>query len=507
MKQLSPIVLTVLLCFLFGLLKSFAQVGQKPNILFIFTDDQQYNTINALGNSEIITPNIDKLVTEGTAFVNAYNMGGWTGAVCVPSRGMLISGRSVWDTEENNKILKIDDVAQSQTWPVLMREAGYQTYMTGKWHIQVAPEKVFDSVVNERPGMPKDSWSMKLMRPYFEKLIELDSPERNALLPVGYGRPLDVNDKSWSPSDPKFGGFWEGGKHWSEVLKDDAVNFIEQASQKENPFFMYLAFSAPHDPRQAPQKYIDMYPLENISVPKNFLPEFPYNEEMSNGRSQRGENLAPFPRTELSVKKHIQEYYASITHLDAQVGDILKALKTAGKFDNTIVIFTSDHGLAMGQHGMFSKSTLFEHSVKMPLIISGMGIPKKKRIEENVYMQDIMPTTLEMAGAKIPDYVFFNSFLDVIHNDHKSHYSAIYGGLKQHQRSIIKNRFKLYVLTKIDKVFLFDLEKDPYEINNLANDPSQKSKVVLLFQDLITLQKTVNDKLDIARTLTKFKNQ
>lgn len=490
------------------LVSFFVKAQEKPNIIFILTDDQQYNTIHTLGNNKIITPNIDKLVHEGTTFINTYNMGGWTGAVCVPSRGMLVSGLSVWDTEKNNKILNTDAIAQSKTWPVLLRKAGYETYMTGKWHVKVDAKKVFDIVVNERPGMPKDAWSMKAMRPYYDKLKELDSPERNELLPIGYGRPLSADDNSWSPSDPKFGGFWEGGKHWSEVLKDDAVNFIEQAAKKDNPFFMYLAFNAPHDPRQAPQKYIDMYPLDNISIPENFLTEYPYNEDMSNGRSQRGENLAPFPRTKFAVKKHIQEYYASITHIDEQLGRILKALKTSGKAENTIIVLTSDHGLAMGQHGMFSKSTLFEHSTKVPFIIVGKNIPKNKKIETPIYLQDIVPTTLEWANTEIPNHIFFKSLNSIIKNKEQyKHYNAIYGAMKKHQRSITQNGFKLMIFTKIKKVQLFDLKNDPFEINNLADNSAYKDKTIQLFNELFQLQKEMKDELDISNILIKFQKQ
>lgn len=473
--------------------------ANKPNILFIITDDQQYNTINALGNNEIITPNLDKLVTQGTTFLNAYNMGSWTGAVCVASRGMIISGLSVWDTEKNNAKLKKDSTAQANTWLVLMKNSGYKTYMTGKWHVKVPAKKVFDVVVNERPGMPKDSWSMKAMRPYFNDLKKLDSPERNSLLPVGYGRPLDENDTTWSPSNKKFGGFWEGGIHWSEVIKNDAIDFLDDSKNSKEPFFMYLAFNAPHDPRQSPQEFIDMYPVESIKVPENFVVEYPDNEAMANGRSQRGENLAPFPRTEYAIKKHIQEYYAAITHLDEQVGHILEKLETSGQNENTIIVFTSDHGLAMGQHGMFSKSTLFEHSVKAPLIISGTNIPKGKKVNSRVYIQDIVPTILEMTNTKVPDYMFFKSLKNSVLGEASTHHQMIYGGMKKHQRSIIKDNYKLYILVKIKKIMLFNLEEDPLEMNDLGSNPEYRDRVKSLFQALIELQKEVNDELDLSK--------
>ena len=490
-----------------SLFNSFCQNEQKPNFIFIITDDQSYNTVASQGNKEIVTPNMDRLAKSGISFSHAYNMGGWTSAVCNPSRSMLNSGRSVWNTQKNNVKLKAKDpVAIAESWGNIMNRAGYDTYMTGKWHVKAPVENMFKNVVNERPGMPKDAWGMKAMRPHFKELKKLDSPERNKYLPVGYGRPLDENDNSWSPYDPKFGGFWEGGKHWSEVLKDDAIEFINNAEKSENPFFMYLAFSAPHDPRQAPKEYIDMYPLDKISVSKNFLTENPYNEEMGSGRSQRGECLAPFPRTEFAIKTHLQEYYASISYLDAQLGLILDKIEKSDISDNTYIIFTSDHGMAMGQHGLMSKSNLYDHTIRVPLIITGKGVAKNKVLDQDVYFQDAMPTVLELANIPKPDYVFFNSFLDIIENNKtESHYNAIYGGFKKHQRIIRKDGYKLMILPEANKIFLFDLKKDPCEMNNIANLKENKEKVIQLFEELLSLQKEMEDELNISRMLEKFK--
>ena len=145
--------------------------------------------------------------------------GSWSGAVCVASRTMLITGRSVWDA--NRVYSNTDDERKAGVlWPQLMKQAGYQTYMTGKWHIQTDPTKVFDTVKDVRAGMPKDT-------------------------PNTYNRPKDGTPDSWRPFDPDLGGFWEGGKHWSEVVADNTSDFIDQAAKKDDPFFMYVAFNAP----------------------------------------------------------------------------------------------------------------------------------------------------------------------------------------------------------------------------------------------------------------------
>ena len=149
-----------------------------------------------------------------------------------------------------------------------MEGAGYEMYMTGKWHVDAPTDSVFQNVVHVRPGMPRDAWSHMGTLPHVNKMLEEGKSEAE-IRQVGYNRPLSENDTLWSPTDKKFGGFWQDGKHWSEVLKDDALCFIDRAKASDKPFFMYLAFNAPHDPRQSPQKYLDMYPLENISLPKS----------------------------------------------------------------------------------------------------------------------------------------------------------------------------------------------------------------------------------------------
>ena len=477
------------------------QQATRPNVVLLFTDDQTYNTIHALGNEVIRTPNLDRLVNAGATFTHAYNMGGWHGAICVASRSMMVSGEYLWRAKQQDSLWQAQDTtAIHQTWGRLMAKQGYATYMTGKWHVQAPAQEVFDQVTHVRPGMPPDPW---VTGGGGQKVAEAirNRGDVDAAMPVGYNRPLREDDTSWSPTDTAMGGYWEGGKHWSEVLKDDAVGFIREASTQEAPFFMYLAFNAPHDPRQAPQEYIDQYPIEDIPVPESFLPEYPWKDSIGNSRSLRDEALAPYPRTEYAVKKHLQEYYASITHLDKQIGDILDALEASGKMDNTYIFFTADHGLALGRHGLIGKQNMYDHSIRVPLMLAGPNIPKGQTFDQDVYLQDVMATSLELAGIEKPAYVEFNSFLDIIKGETKeSHYDAIYGCYIDHQRMIRKDGYKLIVYPRIDKVLLFDMEKDPKEMNNLAENPKHKKVIKSLFNDLMNLQKTMGDKLTLRET-------
>ncbi len=470
----------------------------KPNVVFIFADDMTYSAINALGNKQIKTPNLDKLVNQGTTFTHAYNMGAWNGAVCQASRAMLLSGRSVWNIDNFRKSW-IANQNFDKTWPKLMEKEGYETYMTGKWHIDAKADSVFNNVTHVRPGMPGDAWNHDEMVQKF-KDIQGTNVDPATLMPVGYNRPLSKNDTTWNAADKKYGGFWEGGKHWSEVLKNDAITYINKAKKSENPFFMYLAFNAPHDPRQAPQKYLDMYPVDSIQLPKSWLPQYPFKDSIGNGQDLRDEALGPFPRTEYATKTHVREYYALISHLDEQVGEILNSLEASGKMDNTYIIFSADHGLAEGRHGLLGKQTLFDHSIRAPFMIVGPNIPKGQKIDTDIYIQDAMATSLEIAGSKKPDFVFFNSVLDLINADsNKSHYQSIYGGYINYQRMIRKDGFKLLLYPKLKKVLLFDLKNDPEEMNDLASNENYKDKISTLYNDLVKLQKELNDPLDLSQ--------
>ncbi len=449
-----------------------AAQGDKPNVLFLFADDQSYETMGAFGHTDIETPNLDRLARRGATFTHAYNMGSWSGAVCVASRTMLISGRSVWSA---HAIYQSTDRERRAgvLWPQLLGQAGYRTYFTGKWHIQTDPAKCFDVVRHVRGGMP-------------------------GTVPQAYNRPHRDKPDAWSPYDPALGGFWAGGKHWSEVVADDAIDFLADARQRHEPFFMYIAFNAPHDPRQSPREYVEKYPLERIETPKNFLPEYPYKEAIGCSHSLRDENLAPMPRTEYAVKVHRQEYYALITHLDAQIGRILDALDASGQAENTWIFFTADHGLAVGHHGLFGKQNLYDHSVRVPFLVAGPGVPAGRKIEAPIYLQDVMPTTLELAGAKKPKHVFFHSLLPLLRGEQsESPYESIYGAYLELQRSITHDGWKLIVYPRAGVLRLYHLTDDPHELSDLASSPEHADRRAMLYRRLLAMQQALGDQLQL----------
>lgn len=448
------------------------QAAKKPNILFLFADDQCYETIRAYGHTDIETPNLDRLASRGVTFTRAYNMGSWSGAVCVASRAMLTTGRYLWRA---NKVARNAEKERQagRFWPEYMKKAGYETYFTGKWHVRANPNKAFDHAAHVRGGMPRQT-------------------------PQGYNRPKSITDDNWKPWDKKFGGFWQGGKHWSEVVADDTVGFLKHASKHDKPFFMYIAFNAAHDPRQAPKSYVDKYPLDRIKVPVNYLDEYPHKDGIGCSATLRDEKLAPFPRTKYAVKVHRQEYYALITHMDAQIGRILDALEKTGQAENTWIFFTADHGLAVGHHGLLGKQNLYDHSVRVPFCVVGPGVPKGEKRAQPIYLQDTMATSLELAGVKKPKHVEFHSLLPLIKDAQaKSPYRSVYGAYLQLQRSVIHDGWKLILYPKIKKARLYHVEKDTHELHDLAGDSEQLPRMKKLFARLLELQQETGDKLDL----------
>ncbi len=469
----------------------------KPNILLIFADDLTYRAVQSLGNRIIQTPNIDRIARGGTTFSHAYNMGGWNGAICTASRSMMISGRSLWRANTFKEFWRKGE-EMDKTWGKLMESAGYNTYMTGKWHVAAPADQVFQKATHIRPGMPPDTWPAAKVG---QKLRDLATGKYRSLreiMPVGYHRPNNELDHSWSPTDTSRGGFWQGGKHWSEVVAEDALSFLDHAKGQDDPFMMYVAFNAPHDPRQAPQSYIDRYPIGEVELPVNFQALHPFADSMGCGPGLRDEALAPFPRTAYAVKKHVQEYYAIISHLDDQIGRILDALESSGKVENTYVFFTADHGLAVGRHGLLGKQNMYEHSIRVPLLVQGPNVPSGQVLEADVYLQDIMATALDVASIEKPEYVEFNSLIPLIEGAQTvSNYDAIYGAYIDWQRMIRKDHHKLIVYPRAGEIELFDLESDPEELNNLAENPTHAEKRKALLAELKSLQSHFDDALKL----------
>lgn len=450
---------------LLSVLMGCAQIKEekKPNILFLFADDQRSSTINALGNKEIITPNLDWLVNEGTTFTNTYIMGAMNGAVCSPSRAMLMTGRSLFNIDPTGHTI---DTAHT-TMPKALQNEGYNTYHIGKWH-------------NGKPAfMNSFSDGSKIFFGGMHGQYNVPTYE--------YDKGADYSKNKLNPLT---------GKHSSELYADAGIEFLKNYKSKD-PFFMYMAFQAPHDPREMPQKYLDMYNTDELSLPPNFMPQHPFDNGEINIRD---EWLAGYPRTEAEIKANIAAYYAMITHLDEQIGRVLETLKEKGMMDNAIIVFAGDNGLAVGQHGLMGKQNLYEHSIKVPLIFKGPGISKGIKKSDFAYLFDIYPTLCSFAGFKAPNTVQ-GQVLPVIERTETKSRESMYFAYKHFQRAVRNNRYKLIKYNVGDSITtqLFDLKNDPFEINNLADNPQYKTQLEDLTNQLIKLMIENKDEANLNK--------
>ena len=428
--------------------KASSQHSQAKNILILYSDDQSYRTIQALGNKEIRTPNMDWLVRHGLTFQQAHVMGGHQGAVCIPSRAMLLTGRYV------NRLLNDGGIIPDSliSLPEILRQKGYTTFHTGKWHS--------DKESYARMFSKADHIFFGGM--HFPKEGGQEHPRVNHFDSTGK-YPIEKSFLSDTYS--------------SQLYAQTAIDFLASKSAKEKPFFCYVAFTSPHDPRTPTAKFAKAYDPANITLPPNFLPEHPFNNGDLNVRD---ENLLPHPRTTSAIKEDIAAYYGMISELDEQIGRIISTLKKEGLLEKTLIVFAGDNGLAMGQHGLLGKQNLYEHSIRVPLVFAGSGIPKNVKNNSFVYLSDITPTIYEYLGIPAPKTVEAKSLSSVISNPTKSVRENIYNVYGHWSRSIkTKDGYKLilYNVDGVQTTQLFNLTSDPWEKHNLAQKKSRMKQI------------------------------
>jgi len=422
----------------------------QPNILLLFSDDHQADLINALGNPYIKTPNLDRLVQQGTTFTQTFT----ETPTCTPSRASLLSGCSALTHNSFYPNYSRAGNEDLEKWPQTMQNAGYTTYWTGKWNACGKPEQ----------------WGIENYSRVFRK---------------GMG----AHTMTLTEKDTSYTGFS------SELFADAAIEFLNQDHSK--PFFLSVAFTAPHDPRTPPGKYRDMYNPMEVPLPANFYSEYPYEDGYKNIRDEK---LLPFPRDVDSVRKEIALYYGMITHMDAQIGRILDVLKQRGLDENTIIIYASDNGLAIGHHGLIGKFSFYRHSLNVPLIISGKGIPENHRSNAFVYLHDLFPTICDMTGIEIPETVEYKSFLPILKGDTTPIHDYMFGALSNLKRSVTTKDYKLirhYHDKKKsvgkDEYLFYDMNNDPLEIINQINNPKYAEEIARLKIILEIWQKEKKD--------------
>jgi arylsulfatase A-like enzyme len=418
---------------------SAAETARRPNILLILADDQRWDTIRALGNPEIHTPHLDRLVERGFHFTNAYCMGSMIGAVCLPSRTMLITGRSLWRIPANPRAKTPPEGVP--LLPTLVGAAGYDTFHCGK----AGNSCTFGN--------------------------------------AAFGTNIETTGRTALSASEN---------------ADRAIEFLRRHDGKR-PLFMYLAPSVPHDPRLAPDEFAKRYNPARLSLSRNFMPQHPFD----NGELQvRDELLAPHPRTPEIMRQHLADYYATITHLDHEVGRVLNALEERGVAGNTVVIFSSDQGLAVGgRHGLMGKQNLYEH-FKSPLVIAGPGIPHGKS-DALVYLFDLFPTICDLVGAETPQVVEGQGLLPIIQGNKTKVRDWLFCAYRDCQRMVRDQRWKLiqYNAAGVKNTQLFDLSQDPDELHSLAADPRFAAERMRLEGLMSTARKHFGDPVDFQTAI------
>lgn len=450
-------------------------MANKPNILFFFTDDQRFDTIHALGNPDILTPTMDRLVASGTAFTQAHIPSGTSPAICMPSRAMLHTGRTLFHIQREGQNIPEAHTTLGEAF----REAGYRTFGTGKWHNGPASygRSFTDGAAIFFGGM-WDHWNVPLCEfdptGQYENLI-----------------PFTQNFMQSSKTTPVHCDYFSAGKHSTELFSEAAIDFLQQYDS-EKPFMMYISYLAPHDPRTMPARFQQMYDPEQIPLPDNFMTEHPFNY---GARQIRDETLAAYPRTEAEIKRHIADYYAMITHLDYEIGLVLDALEQSGQADNTIIVLAGDNGLAVGQHGLMGKQSHYDHSIRVPLLFCGPGIPQGLELSQYTYLLDVFPTLCGLAGIEAPESVEGMSLLPIMGNPEAPLRESLYFAYSEFIRSVKDDQYKLIEYAgKVRETQLFDLQNDPAEMDNLAGRAEFEPILMRLRQELIQYRDRWDDR-------------
>lgn len=458
------------LCLLSLLLSSWARAADEPNVLVIFTDDHRFSGVHSLAGGQVQTPNIDRLSEEGFVFTQAFLQGSMHPATCIPSRHMLLTGRSLFDLEGRGYTIPPSSTMMGEAF----RDAGYRTYHVGKWHNDTqALARSADKGIMVKEGKPylEDQFRMPIKDWDPSGVFSRDEAylfvydESGATVRRGV---TDADERGPTGTEAD-------GPHSSNLFADGAIELIGKHDPGK-PFFMYLAFFAPHDPRQAPEAYRALYPAESIGLPPSYRPQHPFdNGEMS----IRDEQLAPWPRTVEVVQQELADYYAIITHMDAQVGRVLEALEASGQADNTIIVFAGDSGLAVGNHGLMGKQSLYdEDGIHVPLIFGGKLEGHGTRLPAFAYTYDVFPTLCELAGIDIPKSVTGTSLAPILNGEVDAVRNFTYHAYKDWMRAYRRGDFKLieYFRKTGDEeasrgsrvTQLFNLADDPWETTDLS---------------------------------------
>ena len=466
--------------------------SMRPNIVVLMADDHRGMEMSHLPQSGAMTPHLDALAARGVTFREAHCQGSMMGAVCVPSRASLMTGRNIFASAADPSGVRFRDAqtipAHLETFPEALRRSGYRTHAVGKWHNDLASfQRSFSGGECLMFGGMSDHYNVPVHA--YDPTGEYSGLEPEA---PGGKRPSKDEIDVAGADEARFS---------SNLFGDAAIRFLE-ANHGADPFLLYVAFTAPHDPRTPPPGW-EVDP-EEVELPPNYLPEHPFD----NGELDvRDELLAGRPRSEAEVRQHIADYYGMIAHLDHTVGRIIAAIEANGLADDTVVIYTGDHGLAVGQHGLMGKQNLYEHSLRIPLVLAGPDVPRGVVSDGLVWHGDTTATIRALARIEFDPDADGRSLVGedggICAGRDSFGAAYMYG-----QRAFRVGRHKVIAYQAVPDgnpgkatspgsghVQLFDLQDDPWEMTSLADDPGFAAIRAELESGLREWQAAVGDPL------------
>ena len=420
-------------------------VSKKPNIVFILTDQWRGEALGYAGDSNVKTPNLDAFAKEAVDFTNAVSVT----PVCTPHRAALLTGKFPTTTGMfvNDIYLPSEELCMAE----IFKEAGYNTAYWGKWHLD---------------GHGRSTFIPKERRQGFEYWKGLECSHNYTKMP--YYDNDDTEIKYWEEYSPF-------------AITKDANQYLTDHANDEKPFLAFISIATPHYPHDsAPQKYKDMYIPETLKVNPNVPKEL-----------------------EERTRKELQGYYAHATATDIAIGNVLAKIKELNLSDNTIIVFTADHGEMMGAHGVkpFTKQLPWDESIRVPFLISYPSIDKNKGTTVNapINTPDILPSLLGLVGIKIPEGIQGENLSNLMKNpDPDYDRAALVMGVapfganfKDPEYRAIKTKQFTYIKTPEGASNLFDNFKDPYQMDNLLNKPEFEN-----------IQKELDSKLNDALKYT-----
>ncbi len=473
----------------------------KLNLLFIWTDEQQYNTMRIYGNDKIKTPNLDRLAEDSYVFKYAYV----TQPVSTPSRSSVMTGYYPHTSGCTSNNIPLHD--SIECLPGLINDPSYSAGYIGKWHLgdEVFPQKGFNtwnSIEDNYIDYYRDGKDKGTRSSYHHWLIEKSyKPDRKdnrfsrdfaSKLPIEHCKP--------------------------RFIEEQACEFLEQ--NKDKPFILYVNFLEPHMPFWGPLN--DLYDPGKVRLPESFDDPLEENEPL-NYKLKKENVRETYGETESDFRALISRYWGLVSQVDISIGGILNKLNEIGLDENTIIVFTSDHGDMMGAHRLVAKSVMYQEAVRIPLMIKIPSMETKSRIIENPVSQiDVLPTILDLMNAKTNQKLQGKSLLplitgektewDYVFIEWNSRRDLDYSSLPTSKLAPVEEIFKAEIsntrtvispdgwklcLSELDKSQLFNLNTDPWEKTNLFTEPQFRDKIIFLANKIYEWQKSTADTIKL----------